>query len=298
MVRRLALPLLLVTVLPVQSGAGTRGKHPRVTALVCAVGYNDKGAADRVTVIGGVFAGRWVGSEKAQGLLRKGDRLSVYDPATGRSGVATLTNGGRLLSEAEDEPGSGQGLEFGAAVQVAQPPQADEATGETTVFATYTRHGPPPHWVKPQVLATPAKGSPYWMIAEDWLRAHRASPRAVAHLEFEQAVRGDINCDGRDEVLLSFHGSEGQSVGDLWKDKYYSYLLMRRIGPSGRADTLLLDDDDWPQWRMSASGFCDLDGDGWAEIVVEGGGVDASETDLYHWNGHRFVKLDGFGWGY
>ena len=76
----------------------------------------------------------------------------------------------------------------------------------------------------------------------------------------------------------------------------YSYLLMRRL-PRGsthaRTDII---SEDW-QTRAQVLGCCDLDGDGWAEIITRSDFPDWLSTYLYDRAGRRFRCLLGSGWG-
>ncbi len=86
-------------------------------------------------------------------------------------------------------------------------------------------------------------------------------------------------------------------MDDIAKKKFYSYLLMRSVDRRGRVKTTAVGSDSWLQYSSQIIGLCDLDHDGWAEVVTTGGGIDAADTTLFHWNGHRFLKGGGYGWG-
>ena len=258
---------------------------------------DDKGH-HTLTVIAAFTGRRWVDSEKARKMLHKGDRLSIFAPATGARGEAVLTDSGHLRSE---EPnvgeGEGYGLEFQSSVQLgpdsAEPPEG----GGGEVLATWTKSGASPHWIKMTALPKPAKGSAYWRVARAWLRERGWPPRAVETMSIDQILRADVNGNGKEEVFLSLSGDDGRPAHETAGKRYYSYLLMLSADTKGITRTIVVNSDDWAQYSQSIIGLGDFDHDGWAEVITSGGGLDAEDVTLFHWNGHRFVRGGSCGWG-
>ncbi len=168
---RYVLIMLLVLVgvlapLPVRAKPVAKKPAAVVGELVAGQGGNY-----RLILIAAFNGRRWVDSEKATGLLHKGDRLAIFQPATGLRGEAALTDAGHLGSQKEDVgEGESYGLEFKASASLGAGagPHPEE---KGPLLATWSEDGAAPHWLKMTELPKPAKGSAYWRVAREWLRA-------------------------------------------------------------------------------------------------------------------------------
>jgi len=323
--RQALLVLLLIGLSPLlHAQAKTRAEAPKGTALAGSISLWNSKPSDRdfdLAIIGGPVAGKgWVKSEGAKALLEKGDRLSLYALEAGEIGTATLTSGGALDSEKPPDGGESWGLGFKARLTI---PEARKAPYEKAhklrqtdfdnyvdlpVLAAWTRDGSKPQWVSGELLVGQrAKESTYWEAAADWLRTKGVPQKDIDGMQIKQVVRADINRDGRHEIFISLGcaATWGYRQEDLKASGYddetasrvfYSYLLIRRLRPgSEQVETLILDDEPWRS--LYVCGFCDLDRDGTAEVIVSGSGIDWSGSMLYHWDGKRFQAVEGWGGG-
>ncbi len=285
--------LLLLVALPVIAKPAAPKAAPKPAAAICDVTTDEKGEST-LTVIAALDGERWLDSERAEGLLREGDRLPLYTQQGTPVGQVTLKNGGRLRSEAKELEPEGEALQFQASVQPSSGLTKATTDRMATRFATWSRGLPPPRWVRWTELPKPAKDSPYWRVAEDWIRSRKLPARALETLEFVQATRADVNGDGKDEVFLSFAGYSG-AEGDWQNSKPYSCFLMRRVLPGGRIETVVIDDTSYDNYSVKIAGLCDVDHDGWAEVIASVHGVDLWFVRLYRWNGRRFVTMGVYG---
>lgn len=303
---RWALLLLTLVGMPAfapASGGGHRNPtaRPKVTALVCEVNVYGWGAGT-VEVVGGIVAGHgWRGAEDVKGVLGKGSRLSLYALEAGPLGTVTLTSPERLGST-DPEPPYCVGVEFassdttvtpGKEAAYAQARERRQAIPGVCIplLGAWMSDGREPAWITGELLSG-KKESPYWNVAESWLRARGVTAKALQDWRVEQVVRADVNRDGGTEVFLSVtNGPAETPTGQSTKDTF-SYLLMRRTRPGSReVETVVLDDI---AWRMLwVSGFCDLNRDGWAEVVIAADGIDFGGNGLFYWDGRRYRLLWG-----
>ncbi len=116
-------------------------------------------------------------------------------------------------------------------------------------------------------------------------------------MQLGQVVRVDVNSDGRQEVFLSISGNDGRPQEEIFRQKHYSYVLMRSTDRKGRVRTIQVASEKWPQYWFGIIGLSDLDHDGRVEVLTTGEGIDAADTTLFHFNGHRFIRVGGHGWG-
>lgn len=281
---------------------------PRATALICTVPTSDH-APDSLLVLGGPVAGRgWVDSEQAKGLIGKGSRLSLYALECGVLGTMVTTDEGRLWSKGPGEPeGYGYGLEYRAQPRVAAGSAAAYAAAlrrrwplmaYVDLLAAWTQDGSPPAWVKGEFLsAQQEKGSRYWRLAADWLQARGVPRSRTDAMEMQHVVRADIDGDGRAEVFLSFRSAFGGYANEGHSNQeFFSYLLMRRLRPgTEQVETVVLADEVWR--TLWVAGFCDLDRDGQAEIIVRGQGRDYTAALIFDWRGGKWRPLEGWMFG-
>jgi len=265
-------------------------KAPPKPPLVVGDIWADEAGRGMFTVIDGRSGGRWVGDEKAIGLLHKGDHLTVYDTTVGPVGEAVITGRGGPEGEGDND------FEFPVRVTWKSPGRGANRERPYHLLAVGPDGAPRLTWVKITTLPAPAKDSPYHRLAVEWLRARKWSAQARNTLEMRPTLRADVNGDGKGEVFVSFFGDDGTVVReDPFAKKYYSYILMRSLGKNGRVRTAVLEDANWPGYEVDITGMCDFDGDGWAEIISNHSGTDGRISTLYRWNGHGFVN--GYGWG-
>jgi hypothetical protein len=288
---------LLVAVIPLTVGQGlapaSSAKPPAATALVgWAAGFRGKGS---VGVVGGIVAGKgWVGGEQAKGVMRKGDRLSVYGLQSGLVGTAWLTNDGTLASAGPPGGGSFEGLEYTLKTQPA--PGKEGAWGRDRLIAVWhAPHSPRPRWVRATILSP--KSATYRNLVAGWLRDRGLPKEAIDGVTLHEVVRADLNGDGRDEVLLSFYSANVyENPLEARAYKPFSYLLLRYLPRGSRAARTVVVEGAGDTKR-EILGLCDLDGDGWAEIVTQGLGLEQEDAYLNHWTGREFRATRGYAWG-
>jgi hypothetical protein len=299
--------------------AGKDGRTPARTALVATLNPYPLTIdfPGRAEIVGGTVARKgWIDSEKARGLLHKGDKLLLYDLKMGEVGSVTLTDEGKLESKNPDfaDP-HGYCQSFGYRVDVPQTLDAaynkalalrKESWEQLDLVAVWSPAGANrPHWITGELIAMgpPQEGlrkeqyaGPYRQIAAEWLRAHGFIKRQIESMIVEQVVRADVNSDKRSEVFLSF-GSPSFGYNQTKKrsqQQYFSYLLMRVVDSrSGRVTTTVLDTRDFG--RTIVAGFCDIDGDGHADIITQHYGIDDIGADLWRWADGKLMRV-GEGW--
>jgi hypothetical protein len=242
---------------------------------------------------GGVSKGRWRNSPDTRGLLPKGARLSRYELTRGRVGEIEITGAGKLGGPAP-EGYETYGAEFPARVILGKHEAAQPGLAGLAVW--HSPGSPAPRWIagKVQNPKLPA----YRKTINDWLTARGVSAKLLKAVKVNQVVKADINRDGRDELFLAFrtpNEMDGAPRGQLPK-KPFSYLVMQyRPSRTGAAKIAVL--SDWVYLEHEVLGFCDLDGDGWAEVVAGTAGIDHYGCNLNHWEGKRFQQIKGWGFG-
>jgi hypothetical protein len=298
-------PCILVACL-LSLGSEAPSQAAPTSALVCTLRVEEGDTT--VDVVGGHVAGRgWVASEEAKGLLKKGDRLTLYALEAGVLGEVILTSDECVESEQPVDGGAVWGLSFKGRIVI--PPGKREAYAKAQkvrgdlwhmdMVALWVEAAPEPPLLIGELLpGAREKSSEYHKIVADWLRYRGVAQDELGRMEIEQAVRADIDRDGVAEVFLAVHCAAwwGPTADGRSDQKYFSYLLMRRL-PRGASsvETVILDDNAWRSlWVV---GFCDLDGDGRAEVVTQGHGVDYIGAQLFHWTGSGFQLVNGWGAG-
>jgi len=291
----------LVVLTSFQAEGKVRQTRPKVTALVCSVDVHGK---PWVAVIGGPVAGKtWVDSEEAKGLMHEGDRLSLYALGADILGQVVLTSKGRLGSEEEDSFEE-YGLFFDAQVNVAPGKQeaymkAKEVAEKRILphmLAVWSSKGFKPRWLVGEVLNPENRA--YRRVIADWLARRGVPSDVIGKVVAEQVVRADIDGDKRNEVFLSFRSEDAPrwlQPGES-KKRTFTYLLMRYLPPKSQHVKTIVIAYDQPGINVVA-GFCDLDGDGRAEVITELNGVDVWGATLYRWLGSRFEEAGGWGGG-
>jgi len=279
---------------------------PKATALVCTFEPTHRGTAPEIAVVAGPLAGKgWLRSERAGGLMRTGDRLSLYAMETGAIGALVVTGRaeweqdgtsyGLLYAVREDMPADKR-QPYDAAVR--RRTTKDVWLRTPHLLAAWSASGRQPRWVRGETVKP--DDAAYRSIISNWL-AKRGAPWDVrASVEVDQIVRADINGDGRAEVFLSFHTPNAVQgfMSPTWHaratKRHFSHLVMRWAPSRGeRVSTLVIDDNINSGKRVH--GFCDLDGDGWAEIVISSDLFEGYKVDLLHWHHGRFARIIGWG---
>lgn len=257
-----------------------------VTALV---GYpSGGGVLDAVMIVGGCTARRgWVGSEEASGLVRSGDHMSVYTLHAGRVGEVVVTDSGTILSTTGGHP-QYRGLEYATRWQTI-PGEDHAAGGEPLIAVWHAPRSPEPRWV--QATALDAGAQTYRDTIARWLRQHGRGDQAQA-VQVRQVLRADVNHDGRDDLLLSFDWVDRRLLPRTEEKAAQAYLLLRYLPRGSRTPRIIVVTDRRSE-TLEVSGLCDLDRDGWAEVVVEDAGHEWAGTWLYHWSGSGFASVMG-----
>jgi hypothetical protein len=277
--------------------AGTRSRPPGRATVLGRTTWDDRDNSTSLQVIAGWTARHgWRDSEGTRGLMHKGDVLSLYQLGVGEIGTLRLTDRGVVGSEQEDiGEGETYGIEFSAAASVTRGVWAKQREGPL-LAAWHSAGSPEPRWAPGRELEP--KHATYRKVIADWLRAKGVSQATIDTVEVTQIVVADVNGDGKDEVFLSFATPQGTRIDATRATKRaFSYLLMRYV-PKGKSTvkTVVLARDYTVDY--SIAGFCDLNGDGWAEVASDETGVsDYTGTCLYHWTGRGFKRVNGWGWG-
>jgi len=288
----------------------TAKSTPKATALVCTFEPARRGTEPQVAVVAGPLAGKgWVRSERAGGLMQEGDRPSLYAMETGAIGALVVTGRaqwahdgtsyGILYAVREDLPAGKRGA-YDAAVQ--RRTTKDVWLRPPHLLAAWSASGRNLHWIRGDTVKP--DDAAYRKLISNWLAERGVPPDVRTSVEVEQIVRADINSDGRDEVFLSFHtppDTEHLNEGFMshtWHaratERHFSYLVMRWVPVTGkRIETVAIDDNVNSGKRVH--GFCDLDGDGWAEIVTSSDFWEGYQVDLRHWRRGGFAKIVGWG---
>ncbi len=278
-------------------------------SIVGTISFYEEAAA--VQIVAAFVPGKgWLESEDALGLLHQGDRLSLYALERGLLGEVVLTSEGRLKSEEHVGPGASRGLYYRARVEVL-PEKHNEYEAarklreidwwQVDLVAASADDSRAVRWVKATPLPGACeRGSPHHAAVADWLRSRGIPDAGIEGTEIIQAVRADVDGNGQDEVLLSIRCAWywTNEDGDM-EGKELAYLVVRRIMPgTAGVETLVLHHSYDYGWRsLLVCGLQDLDGDGWAEVITRGQGVDYGGAQLFHWDGRRFAEVNGWGGG-
>lgn len=269
--------LVVVLVLGSTGFAGRQGRSKRAVMI----GDLDRESGD-LYVIGAHVAGKgWLTSEKAVGLMHRGEELTVYRLTEGRIGTAKLTNDGALNSDFS------QGLWY----------KSQSSVGDGLAIVVWHSLGSaPPKWFTVEELSS--GNTVYRQIICDWLRKKGVTSKIIEAVVVEQIVRADLNRDERDEVFLSFRTPNTPGLGWIPKatKDTFSYLLMRYL-PRGSRQARTATIEDFPNVVHKVTALCDLDGEGWAEVATHASGVDVWGSDLHHWTGKRFRRVGRWGGG-
>jgi hypothetical protein len=276
---------------------------PKVTALICSFrtrGFSTGGdeTDSRIAALAGTIAGKgWINGLKARGLLHKGDRLPLYTLESGQIGEILLTSTEHEMGYGVDE-GEVDAITFQALARISPSKKVayDKANKihsnseginiGMSMLAYWNPKGHKPKWITGQIIQR--KNQKYRAIVANWLKTKKLSADARNDVVVEQIVQADINGDGRKETFLSFNSGEG--IGD------FSYLLMC-YRPRGTRNirTVVVDEGSHSEeYQTYICGFCDIDEDGWAEIITYTTGGKSDGDDVRHWVGDRFETFRGW----
>jgi len=265
-------------------------KPPEVTALLgrFTMGESFVVPDPLVWMIGGPVAGRgWVWGGQAWDVLHKGDNMGLYDWQGRRMGEIVLTsNDDGILGEW----GWVTRTTFPAEIKI--PP--DKKEKDIYCLALWNPQGRPVRWIeiKGPENAESANRAFRGVISE-WLRTKAFPEEAIEKVLIAQAIQADINSDGREETFLSFHSPDvPNGVYGPSTQKSFSYLIMRYQPPGeDRAKTVVMADK---AFLHKIESFCDLDGDGWAEVITAYSSGEADGENLLRWKGDKFETLKGW----
>ncbi|MCB0991648.1 MAG: hypothetical protein R2770_07450 [Acidimicrobiales bacterium] len=117
------------------------------------------------------------------------------------------------------------------------------------------------------------------------------STGAPATIEIDRVLRFDLEGDGVDEVLIEANSVDAGDPYDL-NPGQYSVLLLRRIGPDGEVDNVVLHSEGAPagdefvyMTYFYIRGLADIDGDNTFELIASYSG--------FEWFGVDVVDLTG-----
>ena len=289
-----------------------KAKRPKVAVVVASVSIGGEGRrkddAD-VSVMAGYVKGKgWLNSEKAGPLMRKGDRMGLYtlDPLAQRVGQVEMTNNGQDLGADEEASEWGWVVE----ARVIQPLRdktvvgvwrtfeervGQSAEGKAVVGIWRAPTAPEPKWVTGKRLSP--DNVVYRAEVLAWLKKRGVSEPARRQVEVREIIKADLNGDKRDEVLISFHSPQADQFNNPEMPKpRYSYLVMRSLPRGSPTPRTTIVNDDCASVHY-VDGLCDLDGDGWAEIISHDGAQDYGTDWIHYWNGKGFRSVSGCGGG-
>jgi hypothetical protein len=262
-----------------------------VTALVVAAGALAVGAktaagvhpiviAHMYLLLGGAVDGAWRSAEKMKPLVRGGERYQLYS-LTGRRGQAA-----------------------GTAVTIEQPGEYHHVAlrplprSHEDVVGICAKWNAQPRLVKVQ--------NPRQQVYQEAVRAIlKKHGLPNARIGLVQALRVDLEGDGKEEVLLSATVPRSDYPYPVRRKGDYSVVALRRI-VNGKVQTSILGEDyslkdgsfeEGCSYEFDVLGVLDLNGDGIMEVLVrweyyEGRGV---EVHAVQGGKVRVVLSDGFG---
>jgi hypothetical protein len=293
LVVKLVLLGLVLAALPALPARGAASESTQAGALTGTV---EEGS---LLVVAGLRGRRdWLPSEKAAELARTGDPVSLYELRAGPIGKAQVAGTGKLGQDTSPVNWTMLGAWYPLCLdpKLVEPfASASAGSPRTVVGLWHSPAAPAPRWVEASVLDP--WNRTYRNIISKWLAARGVSEEVRHTITVEQIVRADINGDGRTEVFLSFHTPiTSYPSGKRSNATSFSYLLMRYLPRhSRRASAVVV--EDMRDVVHNVVGLCDLDGDGWAEVITESYGIDAIGTSLHSWTGRGFRAVSGWGGG-
>lgn len=274
-----ALVLVLVAfVAAVQGGQIGVRTDDRPAPAVSVVGsvYELSDEEAKFAVLAAALGDEWRDSEDAKGILHTGDRLSLYHLTMGAVGELVLGNDGELGSEG-DNPTVARGLYFRgrAAIRAecrGKLERADRSFAEWPNLVAASSSAPsPPRWVQGELLdpADPVHRE----TAIRWLTDRGVAADVLETVILEQVVRADTDGDGSPEIFISLRSPDTPTFP--WRGKTtertFSYLIAVSPREGGVATSVVMDSVDTVN---CVAGFCDVNGDGRAEVVTSVHGVD------------------------
>ncbi len=248
----------------------------------------------KLLLVGGWSPTRgWLSGEQARGVMPRDARLSLYQLTRGVVGEAQASGGERVLANDTEGGGLTTGIEVRAKLLRLDLPAGQER--RTGALAVWRAPGTAPlRWVKGRKL-DPHDPS-YRRLVGDWLKGKKVAKSTVDSVSVDSAVAADINGDGREEIFLGF-GSAEHREKILGPGKPtptdFSYLIMRYTPHGSRQPKIAVVAQSVP-FDYDIRGFCDLDGDGWAELIAHEEITDFAVSVTYHWNGRGFERTEGW----
>lgn len=245
--------------------------------------------AQQAVVVGAFQGGRWIEAEKLSRLEAR--RYQVFGPA-GRINQAQGAEGLTTPDICDWNRETPLVLLERRAIQY-------------PAYAISAPWNPQP---RPVVSFAPTPAHRQAVAAELDRRKIKKAPNIT------QALRADLDADGRDEVLLSanqpgfflsngrIEGSYASEVGD------YGLILVRKLLNDTELRTFVLDVTHLEKPFDGSEGMptvvtrrlgaiLDLDGDGKMEIITEDWVHEGWGSTVWRWNGQQFVKVLEWGCG-
>lgn len=270
--------VLLALVAAVQGGEIGVRRADRPAPAVCVVGsvYELSDEEGKFAVAAAALGDQWRDSEDAKGILHTGDRLSLYHLTLGAVGELVLQNDGDLGSEG-DNPIVARGLHFQgrAAIRAeyrGKLERANRSFAEWPDLLAASSSAPgPPQWVQGELLdpADPVHRE----TAIRWLTDRGVAADVLETVILEQVVRADTDGDGSAETFFSLRSPDTPTFPWHGKatERTFSYLIVVSPREGSVVTSVVMDSVDTVN---CVEGFCDVDGDGRAEVVTSVHGVD------------------------
>jgi len=151
---------------------------------------------------------------------------------------------------------------------------------------------PQPRSVRQLSSANPV----YRTIVSDYLRARGIR---VARPRLTRVLQGDLNGDGKNEVLIAATSTE--DGGNVEIRNFYSLVLLRYVNPNGSMGTVPLAvdvsarTDEGSLGRYKLLSCADLNGDGRREVVVTGSFYESNSLAVFTFDGkaaRRVIHTD------
>lgn len=225
-------------------------------------------------VLGGVENGKFINAAATVAKLKGGENYTLY-------GIEGVNEGEMKIKKPE------------ANMDVCEDffpiEMEDEAVTGVALGDGY-RWNPMPRTPKPIDL----NGAAYKKIVADVLRTKKITKTTI---KLTQAVRIDLDGDGKEEVLIAatFWGSGNLSPGAKRGD--YSFVMIRRIVGKSVQNLVIAGDfinknvDFGAPSEYEISAIADLNGDGKMEIVLHSAYYEGSSSGVYEMKSGKLTEI-------
>lgn len=225
-------------------------------------------------VLGGVENGKWLDAAATVAKLKGGENYTLY-------GIEGVNEGEIKIAKPE---ASMDVCEDFFAIEM-----EDEAMTGVALGDGY-RWNPMPRTPK----AIDLNSTVYKKVVGDVLKTKKIAKTTI---KLTQAVRIDLEGDGKEEVLITATFYAGGGVYSQAKRGDYSFVMIRRIVGKTVQNTVVDGDfitkniDFGAPYEYEISAIADLNGDGKMEIVVHGAYYEGSSSWVYEMKNGRLMPV-------